>query len=318
MLSLNKDKGNKYIAEVTSKKEKSKKSIPINVYVKSSFDKDAEPELDTTQETKTKIFKDFLNNMKKPLSKEEISKLLDCYKSDKEPSEKDLLKVFRMALSFVNDSLKRFLDFSPKDGEEIEIIPKMEDSFACFVSGASGAGKSYFINQLIKANPPKGKDAGIFLIGPFGDDVSYKGIAKDMVHLDLEKFDKEYGCPFTIDCFPKGSILIMDDIESMSNKKELESIRDKLLAVRRHYELTMICVNHVGMAGAATKKMLLECQYYIVFPKANKTHATKLMKAYVGLDNEQVNLINNQNTRWVCLCKAFPMYFVTQTSIGLL
>jgi len=313
MLTLNKN-GNKLIAQVSS----SKKSDKTNIYVKNVFNKDAPAELDSTDKVKSKIFKDFLLNLKKPLSKDDITLLIKHHEDNTEPVDKALLKIFRSANDFLNDSMKRFLDYSPEDDkDDVQIIPRIEESYALFCSGASGAGKSYFLSQLIKANPPKG-DGGIFIIGPFKDDESYKSISKNLIHLDLNTFEEEYGVPFTIECFPKGSILIMDDIESMSNHKDIESIRDKLLSVRRHYDLTMLCVNHISMAGASTKKMLLECNYYVCYPKANWKHCEKLLKTYVGLDNEKINLIKNQNTRWCFICKAFPLYFITQTSIGLL
>ena len=307
MLTIRKD-NNLHIAFVSNSKGKT-----IDVYIKETFNKDDPPELETSPQNKVQLFSDYLHNLKKPITKNEINELIKSYQLEKEPENMSLLRLFNQASNFVNESLKKYISY-----KDCNIIPKIKGSFGCMVVGSSGAGKSYFISQMIKANPPLSKEAGIFLIGPFGNDESYKAISKNIIHLNLDTFEEEYKVPFTVDCFPRGSILIMDDIESMSNSKDLEAIRDSLLSVRRHYDLTMYCVSHVSMAGHSTKKMLLECQYYTMYPSANWKHAEKLLKSYVGLDGEKINLIKNQSTRWCMVHKGFPSYFVTQSSIGLL
>ena len=52
--------------------------------------------------------------------------------------------------------------------------------------------------------------------------------------------------------------------------------------------------------------------------EVNYKQVENLLKVYMGLDKQKCILIKNQPSRWVLLSKAFPSYFVSQHSIGIL
>jgi len=284
------------------------------VYIKEVYDKGVEPEIDTSSKNKIKIFSEFLDLQKK-LTDSQIAELKKAFDSGISPTDPKMRDVYKRGLAFVKESLKNYLSF----GSEVSVYPKFgkDEAFSMYLSGASGAGKSHLISELIQRHLPS-KDAGVFYIGPFADDPSFKKISKHIIPVDLEKFREQMKRDLEVEDFPHGSVIIWDDIESLPNAKEVEGLRDRILSVFRHYGLKMFCVNHVGMNGAKSKKLLLECKYLAVYPSANWKQVENLLKTYMGLDREKCMLIKNQPSRWVICCKAFPSYFISQHSIGLL
>ena len=307
MLTFKKDK-NRPLAVLTDEKGKQ-----TEVFIKDTFDKKLPPEIDTTPEMKQKIFSEFLDLQKK-LGSDDLKILQKAYKDETEIEAPKLRNILKDGKQFVQDSLKYYLSFD----SSIDVLPKFtEDAYAVYLSGASGAGKSYLISQLVSKHLPS-RDSGVFYIGPFADDVSFKAIAKHIIPVDLDQFEKSERRSIEIEDFPEGSVLIFDDIESLPNSKQVEALRDRILSVFRHHKFKLYCVSHVGMSGNKTKKLLLECKYLVVYPSANYKQVENLLKVYMGLDKERCMLIKNQPSRWVLLSKAFPSYFVSQHSVGIL
>ena len=308
MLTLNKGEKNRPLAVL-----KDSKGEETEIYMKETFDRSLEPEIDTSRENKIKIFSEFLDLQKK-LGSDDLKILEKAYKDETELEMPKLRNILKDGKRFVQDSLKYYLSFP----ESIDVLPKFtEDAYAVYLSGASGAGKSYLISQLISKHLPS-RDAGVFYLGPFADDVSFKAIQKHMIPVDLEQFEKEERRQIEIEDFPNGSVVIFDDIESLPNAKQVEALRDRILSVFRHHKFKLYCVNHVGMGGNKTKKLLLESRYLVVYPSANYKQVENLLKVYMGLDKQKCMLIKNQPSRWVLLSKAFPSYFVSQHSVGIL
>jgi hypothetical protein len=307
MLTFKRDK-NRPLAVLTDEKGKQ-----TDIYMKETYEKQLPPEIDTSRENKIKIFSEFLDLQKK-LPTDDLRVLEKAYKDETEIETPKLRNILKEGKQFVQDSLKYYLSFP----ESIDVLPKFtEDAYAVYLSGASGAGKSYLISQLVSKHLPP-RDAGVFYLGPFADDVSFKAIAKHIIPVDLDQFEKSERRQIEIEDFPEGSVIIFDDIESLAQSKKVEALRDRILSVFRHHKFKLYCVNHVGLGGNKTKKLLLECKYLVVYPSANYKQVENLLKVYMGLDKERCMLIKNQPSRWVLLSKAFPSYFVSQHSVGVL
>jgi len=285
MLTFKKDK-NKIVANVVEGKK------TTSIYIKETFDNKEKPQIETSDENKKEVFQDYLSNLKRPISKKEKDLLIICYDDNTEADKLNgkLYKIFEDGLEFVNNSLKKYLNFKSNI-----VYPKINtDYFSCFVSGMSGSGKSYYISEFIYNNRdliPKG--AGIFLIGPCDNDESFKKIFKNLIYIDIPAYEKENKEDFNIKSIPIGSVIIFDDTEAMANNKYVESIRDKMLADYRKRKLKILSVSHVALDAKKTSKVILESQYFIVF-KNNWMHASNLLSTYAGLKQSQLDLLYSQ------------------------
>ena len=173
-----------------------------------------------------------------------------------------------------------------------------------FVSGLSGSGKSTYIANFLKYNRPR----HIFLMSPIFDDPAFKKLKPEPVHIDLATYEQEFEKPFEIEDFPKGSCILMDDIDSSEQAKMYQKVKVQLLERGRHLEVSTIIISHVALAGATKHAIsqLLECEFFVIFGKANRAHAEKLLRRYVGTTNEQTEIILDMNSRGCLIKKITP------------
>lgn len=287
------------------------------VYIKPCKDED-QAELDTTMENKINIFKEHLKQNKK-LSMKDIRMLVDKFKEghkEIEETTRGLDRIYDEAMEYVNNSLKKYLSFP----EDVNLFPVVNtDNFRLAVFGNSGSGKSYMINQFVKANKKKGQS--ILMFSPFEHDVSFKDL-KNLIYVDIEEMEEELEREFGIDDIPKSSICIFDDIQSSRNKKlvkKLETLRDHCYEIGRHseYNISTISITHNVMMGNASKVLLRESTHYIVFPRANVRDTTKLLMTYANFDAKMIKELLAQESRWAYISKAVPQYWICQHSVRL-
>ena len=280
------------------------------IYLKE--DGDGDPEIETTSENRQSIFRKYLE-MDKKLSHSDVETRMNAYKNDEEVEGK-LNRKYHLAMEYVDDSLKRFLNY----GSGASLFPVVDDeSFRIFVSGLSGSGKSFFIAEFIKNNKPKIKDAGIFLFSPVENDKSLSKI-KNLIHINIDDIEREMkGAEFTVDDIPEGSYVIFDDVESFPKhtaKKYLE-FRDICLERGRHRKISTVTVSHNAMNSHTTKASIRESQYWVLFPKFNSRDTKNILKTYGGLEKNQIDEICGMKTRWVFYRKAIPKYAVGEHSV---
>jgi hypothetical protein len=274
---------------------------------------DGEPEIETTEENKVRILKNYLH-LDKKLNSSDIETLLIAYKNQTRPDVKKLDRKYDDAVEFINHSLKTYLDF----GTSSHLFPVVEDeSYRIFVSGLSGSGKSYFISQFLKHNKPRVKGAGIFLFSPILEDKAYSGI-KNLIHLDLDEFKQEMkGEDLTIEDVPEGSIVVWDDVESFPkhSRKQYMDLRDIMLERGRHRKISLITVSHNATNGNATKSSIRESQYWVLFPRHNSRDSKNILKIYGGLEKSEIDMVMALKTRWVFYRKAIPKYLVAEHTV---
>jgi hypothetical protein len=279
-------------------------------------DNDAEPEIDTDQEQKTKIFKKFLERDDK-LKKTEIDELVKLYKNGiTEHDDRKISKYLEKGIDYVNKSLKRYLDF-PKDISLFPIIT--EPTYRLGIFGLSGSGKSRLASDFLKFNKPL-KGAGIFLFSPVQNDDSIK--IKNIIHIKLERYYEDFEKDFELEDLPKGSVCIFDDCDTYDKRyRELyQETRNKLLERGRHLGISTIIIQHQAQQGNRGRSdiVLRECQFYAIFPKYNVRDSQNLLKNYTSMTNTQIEEVMNINSRWCFIRKSVPAYFIGQHSIGLI
>jgi hypothetical protein len=275
------------------------------IYLKD--DKGQEPEIDTTDSHKLKLFEKFLEADKK-LTPSQIKELSHCYSTSSEPPSK-LERKYRDASLEVENSLKSELIFD----QATSIFPIVDEpSYRMFVSGLSGSGKSTFISNFIKHNKPE----AVFLFSPIKQDKALDSI-KNLIRLDLEEFFEETGREIEPEDIPRGSTVIFDDVESFKKSiaKAYLEFRDILLERGRHLDISTICVSHNATAGNLTKVSIREAQYWVLFPKFNSRDAKNILKLYGGLDTKQIGKILDMKSRWVMYKKTVPKYAVGEHAV---
>jgi hypothetical protein len=312
MLSLT--SGSPIAIIVDNDKKDSKKYI----YYKDA-DKDDEPEIETTKEQKTSTLKKWLNRNEK-LQKKDINDILDAYKNNDKLENKHNQKILEKGMDYVEKSLKRYLHFD----KDTELFPYITDkSFRILVSGTSGSGKTWFINELVKVNKPRGR-GGIFIFSPFDEDPSLK--IKNLIKINLENYDNDYDKNFELEDIPDGSICIFDDIDTY--KKQYRDlyieVRDTLMERGRHpaqgghYGISCINITHNPLQGVKSKITLRESMYYVCFPRYNARDAKVLLTNYTSITKDGIDEIMNTNSRWVFVRKSVPSHWIGQHEIGLL
>jgi len=280
----------------------------------------SKPEINTTLENKVKIFEKFLRRDSK-LMKKDIELLTNYYKQGYTEIDTDKPKLnnkFDQALEYVDDSLKRFMNFDSKTYLE-PILPKRH--WLCYITGLSGSGKSYYISQLIKNNFPK--DQLVYLFSPIEGDEAFQDLNIFQVH--LETFEEDFGQPFTIETL-KGTkespaIVIMDDINTFNNKKVRDmyiDVQNQLLERGRHLNIRTLTVSHNPLSGSFSKAPIRESEFYVLFPSSNYRDSKVLLETYTGLSKQEIEEILNLNTRGLIVKKSVPSYYVSDHNIGIL
>ena len=280
------------------------------IYLKD--DKGQSAEIETTPEQRLNMFEKFLK-LDKKLRQMEINLMKEKYDGRKVDLPDKLYRKFEDASEYVENSLKKHLDY----GFDSELCPIIEDdSYRMFTSGLSGSGKSHFIANFLKHNKPTIEGSGIFLFSPVENDKAMESV-KNLIHLSLEELEKELKKEFSVEDIPQGSIVIFDDVESFPKytaKKYME-LRDIVAERGRHRKISLISVSHNATNGVATKVQIRESQYWVLFPKFNARDTRNLLKTYGGLDKSEIDKIMAMNTRWLLYRKSVPKYAVGQHGV---
>lgn len=147
-----------------------------------------------------------------------------------------------------------------------------------YISGATGSGKSYLINQIMK------------------NDLLKKNKKRDhIMFTDLKEADssipsdyKKYGEKGIDNAWVFGNMdknmFIFDD----STSPDVLRFRNSLLEKGRHRKTTVIAVNHRLRDGIRTKELMNESKYVVAFPSSNRGAVGGFMKDYMQMDQNSI------------------------------
>jgi hypothetical protein len=207
-----------------------------------------------------------------------------------------------------DDLKEHFNSYNCKDNESIQQIPdKQKERQILYITGASGSGKSYYTylycEQYRKQNPKN----PIYLISSINDDSSIDKI-KGLKRFDLNP--KFIETAIGVEDF-RNSMVIFDDTDCITNKilrNKINGLLGLILETGRHFNTSCIYTSHVPSAGLDTKKILNESHSITLFPNALGGRALKnLLENYLGFDKEQRKKIRTIKSRWITICKTYPM-----------
>lgn len=185
------------------------------------------------------------------------------------------------------------------------------ERIVAYVTGASGSGKSYYASKLVEEYHKYYPKNGVFLFSPFEDDgtsFNFSWITKiDIKHSDFtdESWD--------IEDF-KDSLIVLDDIESLTNKKVrtvLTDILNLILEAGRKLKVSCIYTSHITMQGHNTRRVLNEMHSLTLFPRAMGNRTIKyILDVNFGFSKDQIQKIKKLKSRWVTIIKSYPNVIV--------
>jgi hypothetical protein len=180
-----------------------------------------------------------------------------------------------------------------------------------YITGASGSGKSYYTAQYIKEYKKMYPKREIYLFSSINDDAVLDKLKVKRIQLN-EDLIRE---PITAEDF-KDSLVIFDDTDAITNKlmkTKVNNILNSILQTGRHFSVSCILTFHTATGGRDTKMILNEAHSITIFPHGLGGRTLKyLLMDYMGLDKHQVKKSKTLESRWVTICKTYPMVVLSE------
>jgi hypothetical protein len=202
-------------------------------------------------------------------------------------------------------------------GEKIQKLP-LQSREIIFATGPPGCGKSYWVNEYVKAYT-KLYDGKVYLVTTHEQDETLK---KDMKkYISIAVTDALLKDPFELQDF-KNSLVIFDDIETSKYPKATKyilNLMDDIAKNGRHQNINMIYVNQECRAGNITKKILTMMTGLVIFPQTGETYQlTRLLHDYCGFSKIRINKVLSLPSRWVYYSRVHPQYIIYETGVFIL
>ena len=183
--------------------------------------------------------------------------------------------------------------------------PPVGDAARYYVSGPSGSGKSTYCSRLISEYRRINPEIPLYIFSRLSADAILDLHKPIRVVLDASFVGAEYDIKdYT------GSIVVFDDIDTIQDKKllkKVQSVRDDMLTVGRHGDITVITTSHQSMDWSRTRQSLLEASAITVFPSQSPAHQIKtLLHKYCGMSTEQIKKVNELPSRWITVSMRAP------------
>ena len=204
-----------------------------------------------------------------------------------------------------------------------EIVLQNDEQFQCipnpnterqilYITGRSGSGKSYYTLHYCLEYKRMFPKRNIYLFSALAEDTTIDklgGLKRIKLTDDFVKDE------ITADDF-KNSMVIFDDTDVIGDKKirnKVNHIMNEILQVGRHHNISCIITTHTACNGKDTKIILNEAHSITIFPNGLGNRSMKyLLDSYLGLDKKQCQKIKSLNSRWVSICKTFPMTIISE------
>jgi hypothetical protein len=230
-------------------------------------------------ENKADINTDF-----KTFTREEIKFCFPKYKT------KEINRIIREECTedendIINRFMKRNVFFN--DTNFIPLLGYRDWDGHIFVAGATGAGKSFLIKEMLLNDFKKRK---VWLITDLESiDPSLKELFNKKRMKKVCKVPKDKDYDVNIDHMMKhleNSILVFDDISPKN--KDVLTFRDNILEKGRHKNVMAIVVNHQLRQWGVTKCCLNDSEFVICFPSANRADTLAFLNDKYQLPRDEI------------------------------
>ena len=226
-------------------------------------------------------------------------------------------KIVSVSTDKDNDEItKDFTNLHLKDGKLQQIPNPDTEREILYITGASGSGKSHYTREYVKNYLKLYPNNKIYCFSALKEDETLDEI--NVLRLKID--DSLFTQPLLAEEF-KDSLVIMDDIDCISNKKHRNAVIDilnEILETGRHFRTSLILTYHLATNGHNTRKILNECHSVTFFPFSGSMVGKKrLLVDYCGLDKATLKKVKNTNSRWCTFFKNYPNIVMTEQNIWL-
>ncbi len=207
-------------------------------------------------------------------------------------------------------------DFRLAEGTIVPILDTTGNRSVEYIAGPSGSGKSTIVADLVKRYLKLHPNANALLFSrsPQEDDPAFDDVDFEQIDID----DDLVGIRFDITALRPGSLLVFDDVATVSSKRQREAVELIMmdaLEVGRKYNISVIITSHLIIPNDKkfARTIMNEIQYLTVFPQSGSTHQIKyVLKQYMGLDTNAINKVLSLRSRWVRVHGRFPRFVLYQ------
>lgn len=216
---------------------------------------------------------------------------------------------------FLSDEGK-FNEIILSDGK-LQPLPNKEVIEKVYISAPSGAGKSYYAGKYIKEYLKMHPSDEFYLISSIDNDPSLD--KSDPIRIEInEELIEDPIHPSEL----KDSIVVFDDVDVISNsilRKSLNSLRNEILEVGRHYRTSTISTSHLLLNRNETRRIINEATSITFFTKSGSLYSIRrYLREYLGLDKLSIDKILKIKSRWITIYTHSPQYIIYEKGVLML
>ena len=216
------------------------------------------------------------------------------------------------------DCGKQHIDLPENETFE-QVVNKDTERTILYVTGMSGAGKSYYTKKYIEKYHKAFPKRTVFMFSSLESDPTLDKLKyMKRVKINEQKFQV---VDLTAQDF-KDSLCIFDDCDVISNKRirgKVFDIMNSILQIGRHHNVSCVFTSHNATNGQQTKTILSECHTLTLFPKCSGIKSLLyLCDSYLGLDSEQSKNLKKIPGRFVTFVRQYPRCIFSEKSASIM
>lgn len=259
-----------------------------------------------------------------PRKQSEVMRLLqEAYRRNIPPEHLNINidgaeEVYNEMLGKVEESGNSKVKLPP--GSTFELLPSAdpEKRQIYYIAGASGSGKSYIARHLSEQYQKTFSKRTVYLVSKLKEDATLDGMKIPPVRLNIDKLVET---PLK-DLEPlRETLIIFDDYDTLEGKegKAVQQLIDDICIMGRHTVTSLLILSHHLSNFKKTRLCLTEATHFVLYPQSTGAHALNyFLKTYVGMGPKEVQTLKKSGSRWLCIHKNFPIFYITETEAGLI
>lgn len=245
-----------------------------------------------------------------------LHKLMTHLKANTIPEESDLRQLYNETLILKDGYLGKTIESYPN---KLIPCPPQDGRSVLYIVGCSGAGKSYYAASYAREYQRLWPDRRIFMVSRKSYDPAFNDIKMHRILIDDEFIDHMKEDKYNYESM-SDSLVIFDDIDTLPKqyKDLVHELCNDLLEVGRANNVSIIRMSHIICKKDETRVILNEAHQFIFFSKgSSKMQLEYCLTNYFSLDKSDINKLINLPSRWVCVSKNYPRYYLCEYAASL-